>query len=206
MVHGDDSGLVLPPRIAPTQVMVIPIQQHKEGVLEKAGELKDALKNAGIRVKMDDSEKSPGWKFSEQEMRVIPIRVELGPKDIAEGKCVLVRRDTREKIQCALEEAATTAAELLETIQKEMFDRAKEHQKSHMTDASSYEEFKDAVEHKPGFIRAMWCGDVECENKIKEDTTATSRCMPLEDQEAVSDVCVCCGKPAHKLVYWGKAY
>lgn len=206
MVHGDDSGLVLPPRIAPTQVMVIPIQQHKEGVLEKAGELKDALKNAGIRVKMDDSEKSPGWKFSEQEMRGIPIRVELGPKDIAEGKCVLVRRDTREKIQCALEEAATTAAELLETIQKEMFDRAKEHQKSHMTDARSYEEFKDAVEHKPGFIRAMWCGDVECENKIKEDTTATSRCMPLEDQEAVSDVCVCCGKPAHKLVYWGKAY
>lgn len=206
MVHGDDSGLVLPPAIAPVQVMVIPIQQHKEGVLDKASELKDMLTQAGIRVKMDDSDKSPGWKFSEQEMRGIPIRVELGPKDIEAGKCVLVRRDTREKTECPIAEAAQTAAELLQTIQKEMFERAKKHQESHITDVTSYEEFKDAVEHKPGFIRAMWCGDVECENKIKEDTTATSRCMPLEDQQAVSDVCVCCGKPAHKLIYWGKAY
>ncbi|EOS23466.1 prolyl-tRNA synthetase [Lachnospiraceae bacterium 3-1] len=206
MVHGDDSGLVLPPEIAPTQVMVIPIQQHKEGVLDKAEEIKDALKHAGIRVKMDDSEKSPGWKFSEQEMRGIPIRVELGPKDIAAGKCVLVRRDTREKTECSLKEAATVAAELLKTIQRDMFERAKEHQKSHITEVTSYDAFKEAVEHKPGFIRAMWCGDVECENKIKEETTATSRCMPLEDSQPVSDVCVCCGKPAHKLVYWGKAY
>ena len=206
MIHGDDSGLVLPPEIAPVQVMVIPIQQHKEGVLDKAAELKDMLKQSGIRVKMDDSDKSPGWKFSEQEMRGIPIRIELGPKDMEAGKCVLVRRDTREKIECALENAAETAAELLKTIQKDMFERAKKHQQSHVTDVTSYDEFKDAVEHKPGFIRAMWCGDVECENKIKEDTTATSRCMPLEEQKAVSDVCVCCGKPAHKLIYWGKAY
>ena len=206
MVHGDDSGLVLPPEIAPVQVMVIPIQQHKEGVLDKAAELKDMLKQSGFRVKMDDSDKSPGWKFSEQEMRGIPIRIELGPKDMEAGKCVLVRRDTREKIECALENAAETAAELLKTIQKDMFERAKKHQQSHVTDVTSYDEFKDAVEHKPGFIRAMWCGDVECENKIKEDTTATSRCMPLEEQKAVSDVCVCCGKPAHKLIYWGKAY
>ncbi len=170
MVHGDDSGLVLPPEIAPVQVMVIPIQQHKEGVLDKAAELKDMLKQSGFRVKMDDSDKSPGWKFSEQEMRGIPIRIELGPKDMEAGKCVLVRRDTREKIECALENAAETAAELLKTIQKDMFERAKKHQQSHVTDVTSYDEFKDAVEHKPGFIRAMWCGDVECENKIKEDS------------------------------------
>jgi prolyl-tRNA synthetase len=206
MVHGDNSGLVLPPEVAPVQVMVIPIQQHKEGVLDKATELMESLKDAGIRVKIDDSDKSPGWKFSEQEMRGIPIRVELGPKDIEAGNCVLVRRDTREKTVCQLQEAGAVAAELLKTIQKDMFRRAKEHQKSHITDVASYGEFKDAVEHKPGFIRAMWCGDVECENKIKEDTTATSRCMPLEGEETVSDVCVCCGKPAHKLVYWGKAY
>ncbi len=206
MVHGDDSGLVLPPRIAPVQVMVIPIQQHKDGVLEKAEELKSALKETGIRVKMDDSEKSPGWKFSEQEMRGIPIRVELGPKDIEAGKCVLVRRDTREKLECALEDVAKTAEELLEVIQKDMYARAKAHLESHITDVKSYAAFKDAVEHKPGFIRAMWCGNEECENKIKEDTTATSRCMPMKEEEPISDVCVCCGKPAHKLVYWGKAY
>ena len=206
MVHGDDSGLVLPPRIAPVQVMVIPIQQHKEGVLEKAAEVKETLAKAGIRVKVDETDKSPGWKFSEQEMRGIPVRVELGPKDIEAGKCVLVRRDTREKIECALEDVAKTVSELLETIQKDMFERAKAHRDSHITDVKSYPAFKDAVENKPGFIRAMWCGDMACENKIKEDTTATSRCMPLADHEAISDVCVCCGKPAHKLVYWGKAY
>jgi len=206
MVHGDDSGLVLPPRIAPTQVMVVPIQQHKEGVLEKAADLKGILANAGIRVKMDDSEKSPGWKFSEQEMRGIPMRIELGPKDIEAGKCVLVRRDTREKIECALEQAAEIAGKLLQNIQDDMYARAKEHLNTHITEVKSYAAFKDAVENKPGFIRAMWCGDEACENKIKEDTTATSRCMPLKEESAVSDVCVCCGKPAHKLVYWGKAY
>lgn len=206
MVHGDDSGLVLPPRIAPTQVMVVPIQQHKEGVLEKAADLKGSLANAGIRVKMDDSEKSPGWKFSEQEMRGIPMRIELGPKDIEPGKCVLVRRDTREKIECALEQAAEIAGKLLQNIQDDMYARAKEHLNTHITEVKSYAAFKDAVENKPGFIRAMWCGDEACENKIKEDTTATSRCMPLKEESAVSDVCVCCGKPAHKLVYWGKAY
>ena len=206
MVHGDDSGLVLPPKIAPTQVMVIPIQQHKEGVTDKAAEIRSLLKEAGIRVKMDGSDKSPGWKFAEQEMRGIPLRLELGPKDIEAQKCVLVRRDTREKTECPLSEAASVAAKLLETIQQDMFNRAKAHLESHICDVATYEEFKDAVEHKPGFIRAMWCGDVACENKIKEDTTATSRCIPFGDQKAISDVCVCCGKPAHKLIYWGKAY
>ena len=206
MVHGDDSGLVLPPRIAPVQTMVIPIQQHKEGVLEKAQEVKEGLVQAGIAAGLDDSDKSPGWKFSEQEMRGIPVRVELGPKDIEAGKCVLVRRDTREKTECAIEDVAQTVKELLETIQREMFERAKAHRDSHISDAHDYAEFKRAVENKPGFIRGMWCGEQACEDKIKEETTATSRCMPFEDQEHITDTCVCCGKPAHKLVYWGKAY
>lgn len=206
MVHGDDSGLVLPPRIAPTQVMVIPIQQQKEGVLDKASEVREALEKAGIAARLDDSDKSPGWKFSEQEMRGIPVRVELGPKDIAAGKCVLVRRDTREKIECALEDVAQTVKELLDTIQREMFERAKAHRDAHIYDAHNYEEFKRTVNNKPGFIRGMWCGEQECEDKIKEETSATSRCMPFNDQEQISDVCVCCGKPAHKLIYWGKAY
>ena len=205
MVHGDDSGLVLPPKVAPVQAMVIPIQQRKEGVLEEAAKMKDALASAGLRVKMDDTDKSPGWKFAEQEMRGIPIRIELGPKDIENGKCVIVRRDTREKMEVSLAEAPAKAAELMDVIQKDMYERARAHRDSHITDVTSYEAFKDAVEHKPGFIRAMWCGDEACEIKIKEETTATSRCMPFE-QEQISDVCVCCGKPAHKLVYWGKAY
>ena len=205
MVHGDDSGLVLPPKVAPVQVMVIPIQQRKEGVLEKAAEMKEALAAAGLRVKLDDTDKSPGWKFAEQEMRGIPLRIELGSKDIENGTCVMVRRDTREKIEVSLAEAPAKAAELMDVIQKDMFERARAHRDSHITDVTSYGAFKDAVEHKPGFIRAMWCGDEACEIKIKEDTTATSRCMPFA-QEQISDVCVCCGKPAHKLVYWGKAY
>ena len=205
MVHGDDSGLVLPPRIAPTQVMVIPIQQRKEGVLEKATEICERLGKVA-RTKLDDSDKSPGWKFSEAEMRGIPVRVELGPKDIEAGKCVLVRRDTREKIECSLDEVETVVTELLEQIQKDMFERAKAHRDSHIYDAHNYAEFTEVANTKPGFIRAMWCGDVACENKIKEDLAVTSRCMPFNDQEQISDVCACCGKPAKKLVYWGKAY
>ena len=205
MVHGDDSGLVLPPRIAPTQVMIIPINQKKEGVLEKAQEIKAALSEK-FTVKLDDSNKNPGWKFSEQEMRGIPLRVELGPKDIAANKCVVVRRDTREKIEVSLDEIETKIPELLETVQKDMFARAKAHRDAHIWDAHNYEEFKDIAENKPGFIRGMWCGDQACEDKIKEDLAVTSRCMPFNDQEQISDVCVCCGKPAHKLVYWGKAY
>ncbi len=205
MVHGDDSGLVLPPRIAPTQVVVIPIQQRKEGVLEKAAEVSERLGKVA-RTKLDDSDKSPGWKFSEAEMRGIPVRVELGPKDIEAGKCVLVRRDTREKIECALDDLESVVPALLEQIQKEMFERAKAHRDSHIYDAHNYDEFCEIANNKPGFIRAMWCEDVACENKIKEDLAVTSRCMPFNDQEHISDVCACCGKPAKKLVYWGKAY
>ncbi len=206
MVHGDDSGLVLPPKIAPTQVMVVPIQQKKEGVLDKAYDLRDELLNAGFRTKIDATDKSPGWKFSEQEIQGIPVRIELGPKDIEAGQCVIVRRDTREKIVTTFDEVSNKLAEVLDTMQNDMLERAKAHLNSHINDAHNYDEFKQIAEEKPGFIRAMWCESEECELKIKEDTTVTSRCMPFDDQEQISDVCVCCGKPAHKLVYWGKAY
>ncbi len=205
MVHGDDSGLVLPPRIAPTQVMVIPIQQRKEGVLEKATELKSELLEKGFRVKLDDSDKSPGFKFADQEMRGIPLRVEIGPKDMEAGRCIVVRRDTREKVEVALSDLAAKVGELLEQMQKDMLERARNHVKNHTYEAKNYEEFCDTINNKPGFVKAMWCGELACEEKIKEDTTATSRCMPFE-QEQISDVCVCCGKPAKKMVYWGKAY
>lgn len=203
MVHGDDSGLVLPPRIAPVQVMIIPIAQHKEGVLEKAAELKEKLSN--FSVKVDDSDKGPGWKFSEQEMRGIPIRIELGPKDIEANQAVIVRRDTREKIVVSLDEIESKVAEVLETMQNDMLERARKHRDSHTYEAHSMEEFADTVANKPGFVKAMWCGDQACEDEIKEKTGATSRCMPFK-QEHISDTCVCCGKKAKALVYWGKAY
>ena len=206
MTHGDNSGLVLPPRVAPVQVDIIPIMQKKEGVLDKAYEVRDAIKAAGLRVKVDDSDKNPGWKFSEQEMRGIPVRIELGPKDIEAGKCVVVRRDTREKIEVALEDLEQKIPEILETIQKEMFERAKAHRDAHIWDAHNYEELKDIAANKPGFIRGMWCEDQACEDKIKEELAVTSRCIPFHDQEQISGTCVCCGRPAHKLVYWGKAY
>ena len=205
MVHGDDSGLVLPPKVAPVQTIVIPIQQAKEGVEAGADNILSALKAAGLRAKVDKRDKTPGWKFAEAEMRGVPVRVEIGPRDLAEGNCVLVRRDTREKKVVRIEDVASEVTALLAQIHKDMFERAKKHLESHISDATTYDEFKDAIENKPGFVRAMWCGDEACELKIKEDTTATSRCMPFE-QESISDTCVCCGKPAKKLVFWGKAY
>ena len=204
MVHGDNSGLVLPPKIAPIQVAIIPIQQNKEGVLDKAYEVKNVLEK-GFKVKVDDTDKSPGWKFSEQEMRGIPVRIELGPKDIEANQCVVVRRDTREKIVVSLDDVESKIAEILDTMQKEMLERARAHRDAHTYIAKDYEEFKDTIANKPGFVKAMWCGDVECENKIKEETTATSRCIPFK-QETIADTCVCCGKPAKNMVYWGKAY
>lgn len=203
MVHGDNSGLVLPPKVAPVQVVIVPIQQRKEGVMDKANELKDRLSN--FRVKVDDTDKSPGWKFAEAEMRGIPVRVEIGPKDIEAGKCMLARRDTGEKIECALDEVEAKVGALLETIQKDMLERARAHREAHTYVAKNMEEMGDILANTPGFVKAMWCGCQECEDKIKEQFAATSRCMPFE-QEELSDVCVCCGKPAKKMVYWGKAY
>ena len=203
MVHGDNSGLVLPPKVAPTQVMIIPIQQKKEGVLEKAYELKDRLSN--FRVEVDDSDKSPGWKFSEQEMRGIPIRVEIGPKDIEAGKCVICRRENGEKVEAALDELEHAVAEILEDIQSNLFRKAKTHLESHIYVAKAKDEFVKLFAEKSGFVKAMWCGEQECEEKIKEDMSVTSRCMPYE-QECLSDTCVYCGRPGKKMGYWGKGY
>ncbi|MEE0954346.1 MAG: proline--tRNA ligase [Eubacterium sp.] len=205
MVHGDNEGLVIPPRIAPVQVRLIPIRQNAEGVLDKANEVAEALRAVGVRADVDDSEKSPGWKFSEQEMHGIPIRIEVGPKDIENGTCVICRRDTREKQTADLADAVSIIPGLLETIQNDMFARAKAHMDECTYDAHDYDEFKDILANKPGFVRAMWCGDAACEEKIKADTTATSRCIPFK-QIKLSDKCVCCGKPATQMVYWGKAY
>ncbi len=205
MVHGDDDGLVLPPPVAPVQVMVIPIQQKKEGILEAATRLAGRLGKV-CRTKIDDSDKSPGWKFSEQEMRGIPLRLEIGPKDLEKNQCVLVRRDTREKTVVSLDEAPSAAVRLLEQIRDDMYERAKEHLESHIYDAHDYDEFCGIIRSKPGYIRGMWCGDQACEDRIKEETGATSRCIPFADQERISDTCVCCGRPAKSLIYWGRAY
>ena len=205
MVHGDNSGLVLPPRIAPVQAVVIPIQQRKEGVLENAHKIRQQLKAAGIRVKTDETDKSPGFKFAEQEMRGIPVRIECGPKDMEAGQAVIVRRDTREKTIVALEELAQKVTEILENMQKDMLERARTHREAHTYVAADYETFKATINEKPGFVKAMWCGCRECEDKVKEDVQATARCIPFE-QETLSDKCVVCGKPAKKMVYWGRAY
>ena len=203
MVHGDNSGLVLPPKIAPTQVMVIPIQQRKEGVLDAAYDIAARLKD--YRVKTDDSDRSPGYKFADQEMRGIPVRIEIGPKDLEAGKCVLVRRDTREKIECAIDDVAAKVAELLPQIQADMLAKARKHLADHTFAATSKEEFTEAFKETKGFVKAMWCGCRECEEKIKEEYNVTSRCIPFE-QENLSGNCVYCGKPATKMVYWGRAY
>ena len=205
MVHGDDNGLVLPPKVAPTQVVIVPIRQQQEGVLEAAGRICDSLKAKGIRVKTDDTDKSPGWKFAEAEMRGIPIRIEIGPKDIEAQKAILARRDTGEKIECAISDITDTVEKLMDMIQKDMLERARVRRDSQTYTAATKEEFEKIFSEKTGFVKAMWCGDEACENEIKEKLSVTSRCMPFE-QENVSDVCVCCGRPAKKLVYWGKAY
>lgn len=204
MVHGDDEGLVLPPRVAPVQVCIIPIQQKKEGVLDKAYELRDMLKN-NFRVKVDDSEKSPGYKFAEAEMRGYPVRVEIGPKDLEAGKCVVCRRDTREKLEVALEDLEAELGRLMETIQREMLERARRHMEEHTYAAADMREFERLFAEKSGFVKAMWCGDQDCEDKIKEKLAVTSRNIPFE-QEHIADTCVCCGRPAKKMVCWGRAY
>ena len=204
MVHGDNSGLVLPPRIAPKQIMIVPIAMHKEGVAEKASELCNQLKKS-FRADIDLSDKTPGWKFAEYEMKGIPVRLEIGPKDIENNSCVLVRRDTGEKISASLDNIEETVAKLLEDIQNNLYNKALSHRNEHTYTATDYDSFKEIVETKPGFVKSMWCGDEACENKIKEDTGATARCMPF-DQENLGETCVCCGKKAKTMVYWGRAY
>lgn len=205
MVHGDNDGLKLPPRIAPVQIMICPVMQKKEGVLEKSFELKEELSKSGFRVKVDDRDKNPGFKFADCEMRGIPLRVEIGPRDIEKGEAVLVRRDTREKITVELSELSEKAGELLESIQHDMYEKAKEHLEAHTFAATTMDEMEEILDTKKGFVKAMWCGCRECEDAIKEKTGATSRCIPFR-QEKLSDTCIYCGKPAQKMVYFGRAY
>ena len=205
MVHGDNEGLKLPPHIAPVQIMICPVAQKKEGVLEKARELKDRLLAAGFRVRIDERDKMPGFKFADSEMRGIPLRVEIGPKDIQNGQAILVRRDTHEKTAVSLEELEAKAGELLETIQKDMFEAAKKHLESHTFKATTMDEMESILDNQKGFVKAMWCGSRECEEAVKEKTGASSRCIPFE-QEHICDCCINCGKPAAKMVYWGRAY
>ena len=204
MMHGDDNGLQLPPNIAPIQLVIIPIAQKKEGVLDKAYSIAESLKST-VRVKVDDSDKTPGWKFSEYEMKGVPIRLEIGPKDIENNQAVLVRRDTREKLFVSLNNLETEVTTLLTTIQNEMLERASKLRETHTFDATTFEEMCETANNKAGFIRAMWCGSLECEEMVKEKANLSSRCMPFNQKE-LSDKCVCCGKPAKTMVYWGKAY
>lgn len=204
MTHGDDNGLVLPPKIAPIQVIVLPIAQHKAGVLEKAQEITERLSKV-CRVKSDTSDNSPGWKFAEYEMKGVPLRLEIGPKDIEKNQCVLVRRDNREKYFVSLDEIETKVPELLQAVHDGLYEKALERRSNMTYTAKTLDELKDIADNKPGFIKAMWCGDRECEDKLKEYAGVTSRCIPFE-QEELSDKCVCCGKKAKHMLYWGKAY
>ena len=205
MTHGDNNGLVLPPRIAPIQAMVIPVAQHKEGVIDAATALMERLQAAGIRTKMDASDQSMGWKAAEYEMKGIPLRVEIGPKDMEKNQCVLVRRDSGEKIFVSLDELESTALALLDSIHEGLFNRAKKNLEDHIFAAHSLEEAKKLQEENGGFIKTMWCGELDCELKMKEEGGMTSRCIPFE-QEHLGDTCPICGRAAKKMIYWGVAY
>ena len=206
MTHGDDSGLVLPPRIAPVQAVVIPVAQHKEGVIDAAQGLLSRLQAAGVRAKIDVSEQSPGWKFAEYEMRGVPLRVEIGPKDMEKDQCCIARRDTGEKVFVPLAELEETVKRLLDAIHDNMFARAKANLESNTFTAGTWEEVKALLEqNNGGFVRTKWCGDLACEMKMKEEGGMTSRCIPFA-QEHLSDVCPICGRPAKTMILWGVAY
>ncbi len=204
MTHGDNNGLVLPPKVAPIQIVVVPVASHKAGVTEKAQEVYGRLSKI-CRAKIDVTDNSPGWKFAEYEMKGVPLRLEIGPRDIEKNQCVIVRRDTREKYFVSLDEFEARVPELLEDVHKGMYEKALARRTEMTYTAHNMDEMKDIADNKPGFIRAMWCGDRACEDALKENVGVTSRCIPFE-QEAVADTCVCCGKKADKMLYWGKAY
>ena len=205
MTHGDDNGLVLPPAVAPIQVVIIPVAAHKEGVMEANTALYDRLKDK-FRVKFDDSDNSPGWKYAEYEMKGVPVRIEMGPRDIESGSCVIVTRHNREKTVVSIENIEEAVAAKLMEVRDGMYAKALENREKRTFACTSIDEIKAALAEKgEGFVKAMWCGDEECEDKVKELTGVGSRCIPFE-QENLSDVCVCCGKPAKHMVYWGVAY
>ena len=204
MAHGDDDGLILPPAIAPVQVVIVPVAAHKPGVIEKCRELADEI-GKYARVKLDDSDKQPGWKFAQWEMKGVPVRLEVGPRDIENGQCVLVRRDTREKQFVKFEELATAIPTAMQELAKDLYDRALKNREARTTSAATKEEIKEKAAASTGFIKTMWCGDLACEEAMKSEYGLSSRCMPFA-QEHISDVCPICGKPAQKMVVWGIAY
>ena len=205
MTHSDNNGLVLPPAIAPIQVVVLPIAQHKPGVPEAAAALRDRLTAAGLRVKMDDSDQSAGWKFAQYEMKGVPLRVECGPRDLENGQCVLVRRNDGVKTIVKLEELESAVEEQLKLVHQGMYEKAKKNLTEHIYEAHTLEEARQLQERNGGFIKTMWCGEEKCELEMKEKAGMSSRCIPF-DQEHLGDTCAICGKPAKKMVYWGIAY
>ncbi len=205
MAHGDNNGLVLPPRIAPVQVIVVPVAQHKAGVKEKAGEVLESIRSFGIRARADFSDNSLGWKCAQYEMKGVPLRLELGPRDMEANCCVVVRRDNGEKTTVSLDELETRIPELLEAVQQGLYDNAFKNLSEHIFPAASLEEARALQAEHGGFIKTMWCGDPACEQKMKDEAGMSSRCIPFH-QEQLSDVCACCGRPAKHMIYWGVAY
>ncbi len=204
MTHGDDEGLILPPAVAPVQVVIVPVAAHKPGVLEKAEELRTRLASFA-RVKVDASDNSPGWKFAQWEMKGVPLRLEIGPKDIEKEQCVLVRRDAREKSFVKWDELERAVPALLAALAKNLYDRAAENRAKRTWTATTMEEVQRLAAGENGYIKTMWCGETACEEMMKEKAGLSSRNMPFE-QETLSDVCPCCGRPAKTMVVWGKAY
>ena len=205
MTHGDNNGLVLPPHVAPIQVIIVPVAQHKEGVLEKAGELYDTLKAAGIRVKMDASDNSLGWKCAQWEMKGVPVRLEIGPRDMENNQCVAVRRDNREKVTINIDQLAASVSQVLEQVQQGLFDKAKKNLDEHTKECETLEDVKTFIETEGGFAKTKWCGDLQCELDMKEKAGVSSRCMPLS-QSGTKGKCVCCGKECTTDILWGVAY
>lgn len=204
MVHGDERGLRLPPKVAPIQTVILPIAMHKEGVLDKAAEIAAQLKAAGIRTQLDDRDTySAGWKFNEWELKGVPVRLEIGPRDIENGVAVAVRRDTLEKITLPLDGLAEAVLKLLDDVQQNLFEMARSFRDERIVEAEDMTQLEDGVQN--GFVRAMWCGEEACELDIKQKTNATSRNMPF-DQTPIGETCVCCGKPAKKKIYFAKSY
>lgn len=204
MVHGDNRGLVLPPMVAPMQVVIVPIMQNKAGVLEKVREIAQSLCDL-VRIQVDDSDRSPGWKFSEYEMKGVPLRLEIGPRDLEQGQVIAVRRDTGEKATLPIAELSESVPKLLQMIQSNLLEKAKANRDKKTYTAENLEQLTQIIKTSPGFVKAMWCGERACEDAIKEKAGVTSRCIPF-DQEKTGERCVCCGKEAKQVVYWGRAY
>lgn len=205
MVHGDDNGLVLPPYVAPIQVVVIPVAANKPGVIPAAREIAKKFSDAGLRVKLDDSDHTPGWKFSEYEMKGVPVRIEVGPRDIENKQVVVAKRNDGSKQIVSMDNMVETVLKLMKTIHQEMYDKAYHYLLDHVTEVHNLEELNAALE-KGGYAKMMWCGDRACEEKIKELTNATARCMPFNQMPFGEEVCPICGKKASKVVLFAKAY